>query len=119
MKTTEQQAYEVQRAKQIIREKAEEAEGPEVGEGVTMCHYSDRHAGTVIDRTMKSITVQADKSTNIGTLTDQKWTYERDPEGPTFVFTLRKNVTWRIERSNQKDGTRLIKGRSEHYDPHF
>jgi len=107
-------------AKRELARRAELA-GPAVGDGVTMCHFTDRHAGTVIKRTPKTVTVQRDKATRVdgnGMSDAQQYEYERDPEGATYVFSLRKNGTWR-QRGHEEQGTRLVAGRREYYDFSF
>lgn len=98
-----------------------EAAGPEVGDGVTMCFYTDRHACTVISRTAKTVTVQRDKARRVdenGMSDAQQYEYERDPHGATYVFSLRKNGTWR-QRGDSERGSRLVLGRREYYDYSF
>lgn len=69
----------------------------DVGDGATLCLYSDRYACTVIAKTSKTITVQRDKATRDPNFKpkweaggfsaicvnqeEQSWTYERDPNG--------------------------------------
>ena len=38
-------------------------ENAQVGEGATVCYFSDAHAYTIIKRTAKTLTLQRDKAT--------------------------------------------------------
>lgn len=98
-----------------------EIAGPDVGDGVTMAGWSDRHAATVIKRTPKTVTVQQDKATRTdgnGMSDAQSYDYARDPEGATYRFSLRANGTWRKVGDSEK-GMRLVAGRREYYDYSF
>jgi len=106
---------------QLYQEQADEIAGPDVGDGVTMAGWTDRHAATVIKRTPKTVTVQRDKATRSdsnGMSDSQSYTYERDPEGATYRFSLRKNGTWRKVGDSDK-GMRMVAGRREYYDYSF
>lgn len=94
-----------------------------VGDGVTMCHWSDRHAGTVtaVSPSGKTVTVQRDKATgHHHEMTDQQeWTYERDPHGITQTFTLRRDGRF-WARGNAIGGLPVLgDGRHEFYDYSF
>ena len=101
-----------------------------VGDGATVCFWSDRHAYTVIKRTENTITLQRDKvfrdpdykpkyipggfSVICLNNDEQKWLYEPDPEG-TII-----KAYW----SNKKNGyywkgLHVIYGRNEFYDYNF
>jgi hypothetical protein len=71
---------------------------PQVGDGATINHYTDRSAGTIIEIcSPKKIKVQDDKATRIdsnGMSESQDYSYERDPEGHIRTFTQRKNGMW-------------------------
>jgi len=113
--------YTETRLAELRERQRAELEGPAVGDGVTMCFFSDRHACTVIKRTAKTVTVQRDKATRSdgnGMSDAQSYEYERDPGGATYVFSLRKNGTWR-QRGDSDRGTRLVAGRREYYDFSF
>lgn len=108
-----------------------------VGDGATVCGYSDRRAMTVIEvrKGGKEVVVQRDKAT----LTNnderqfypggfvghtvfpngQKYSYECDPQGYTEVYSLRKNGRWVLAGDSMNGGQRLIDGRHEHYDYNF
>ncbi len=71
-------------------------EKPEVGMGCTIGIGSDSYAATVISISPSGhqLTVQHDKATrtdNNGMSGSQVYEYERDPNGSTMKFTLRKN----------------------------
>lgn len=105
----------------------------EVGDGVTMCLWSDRHACTVIARTAKTMTIQRDKATRdpnfkpewiLGGFSaictnshEQEWTYERDPDGEII------KCRWSEKRGGWQTGSdgsiRIMRGRHEHYDYNF
>tara|TARA_S200002703_G_scaffold16715_2_gene13916 strand:- start:175 stop:579 length:405 start_codon:yes stop_codon:yes gene_type:complete len=115
-----------------------------VGDGATYTSYTDRHAGTIIKRTEKTITWQRDKATLLNgrnsdesdaleffpggfvghTTGRQRYEYERDTAGEVKKFTLRtlKNgrQIWKRAgvRTNERGGT-LDVGRAEHYDFNF
>jgi len=73
----------------------------QVGDGVTVCLWSDRHAGTIIKRTPKTIVIQEDKATlspdfkpefSIGGFcahctnqSEQSYTYEKDERGSIYT----------------------------------
>jgi hypothetical protein len=81
-----------------------------VGEGATICGYSDRHAGTVIAMTAKSVTIRMDKATLLNGMNSdapdklvchrggfcghvegtQRYKYEPDPEGRVVIGRLVK-----------------------------
>jgi hypothetical protein len=98
---------------------------PVVGMGVTMCYWSDRHAGTVIavSESGREVTVQQDKafrSDKNGMSEAQEYDYESWPEGPVTVFTLRKNG--RFYQKGQPMGstpTLWLGTRREFYDYSF
>lgn len=106
---------------------------PKVGDGATICHWSDRHAGTVIGWDGKTVTVQKDKATRVdkGMMTDcQSYTYEADPNGTVFCFKKDSKGKWRAMHHNPDTGKLFMspKGngaglwlgvRDEHYDYSF
>lgn len=87
-----------------------------VGVGVTEIMWTDRKAGTIIEvkRNGKTLVVQYDKATRTdanGMSDAQSYSFERDANGATREFTLRKDGTYRA-----KGGTgRLIVGVRDHY----
>lgn len=105
----------------------------DVGDGVTMCLYSDRHACTVIAKTAKTITVQRDKATldpnfkpkwEPGGFSavclnqhEQKWNYERDPNGEvTRCYWSEKLGRYTTGRDQS---VWISPGRHEFYDYNF
>jgi hypothetical protein len=102
----------------------------EVGEGVTIQLFSDAHAGTVIRKTVKSVTVRRDKATlkdsfkpefhaggfaaHCSNQSQQEYNYERDPEGETITFRWSDKF-----QAYQSKGRFLKKGRKEFYDYNF
>lgn len=105
-----------------IAEDATPAE-PKVGDGATELMYSDRRACTIIKVHGKTLTVQRDKATRAddhGMSDSQDYTYERDPNGVTATYTLRKNGRWIRAGESMRSGQVLGVGyRSEHYDYSF
>lgn len=113
--------------------------GFEVGDGATACGWSDTKAGTIIEASATKVTWQRDKATllnaaNSGaddaltfeaggflghTSGTQRYSYERDTDGATLVFTLRKNGKWVKAGEGMKSGMKLKAGRSEYYDFNF
>jgi hypothetical protein len=96
-----------------------------VGDGGTVCGWSDRHACTVIAVSAlgKVVRVQRDKATRTdenGMSDRQTYTYERDTEGATYDFSLRKNGMWVEVGSPMRDGYVLQLGhRRSYYDFSF
>ena len=98
---------------------------PHVGQGATICYWSDRHAGTIISLSedAKAVTWQRDKVKRIdtnGMSESQNYEYEPDTQGEIIVFTLRKNGRWIRKGQSMRNGTTLSIGhRSEYYDYSF
>lgn len=104
-----------------------------VGDGVTVCLWSDRHAATIIKRTATTITLQYDKATidpdfkpefivggfaaHCTNQEEQSYTYERNPEGAIETYRWsKKNARYQ----GGGDGSiKVIKGRHEFYDYNF
>lgn len=105
-------------------------EHAKVGDGATLCYWSDRHAYTIIKRTAQSLTLQQDKATLSPDFTpefisggffahcinqnEQRYSYEPNPDGQII------KVWW----SKKKNGffwndLRVIPGRHEFYDYNF
>ena len=115
---------------QIRREKNREIE---VGDGVTMCYYSDRHACTVIARTKTTLTVQRDKAIldpnfkpewipggfagHCTNADEQSYTYEIDPNGAIY------KCNWSEKNGRFQHGSdgsiKVKRGRHEYYDYNF
>ena len=98
---------------------------PAVGDGVSICYWSDRHAGTIIhvSPSGKRIVVQRDvaiRTDSNGMSDDQRYEYLRNTKGATYTFTLRKNGRWVQVGEEMRDGTScLTSGRYEFYDYSF
>ena len=111
--------------------KIEERREVKVGDGVTVCYYSDCKAYTVIKRTKATITIQRDKATldpsfkpefiaggfvgHCVNQSEQTYTYERDENG-----------TIQTARWSERDGMfkvngclKVYNGRHEFYDYNF
>ena len=102
-----------------------------VGDGATICLWSDRHAGTIIKVTKSTITVQRDKATldpnwkpewvaggfagHCTNQDDQTYTYERDLKGEVETFRW----STKYNQYGQPGNLRAIKGRHEFYDYNF
>ena len=108
----------------------------QVGDGATYRTHSDRHAGTIIEASEKKIVWQIDIATldpsfkpNVvsggfaGHCTnqdEQSYTYERNPEGYTMVFTLRKNGVWKLKGVGMNEpGCVLTEGRNQFHDYNY
>lgn len=91
----------------------------QVGDGVTICYYTDREAGTIIKRTKNTITYQQDKAIRIddnGMNDCQEYRYERDPNGKIEVYHWsNKYGCFR----NSKNHLYVIYGRHEYFDYSF
>jgi hypothetical protein len=105
----------------------------DVGDGATVCLFSDKHAATIIKRTKTTITVQYDKairdpnfkpefipggfSAHCTNQREQSYTYEPDPEGRIEKYY------WSEVRGRWQGGGDgsivLIPGRHEFYDYNF
>lgn len=102
-----------------------------VGDGVTVCLYSDRYAATVTKVTKATVTVKRDKATldpnfkpefvvggfvaHCTNQEEQTYTYETDPDGEEYTFRWSK----KYGRYGQPNDLHLIKGRHEFYDYNF
>jgi hypothetical protein len=70
---------------------------PEIGMGVTILSWTDRHAATIVHVGSKLVVVQEDKATRTdknGMSECQEYTYERNPNGPRYTFRREKNGYW-------------------------
>lgn len=105
----------------------------EVGEGVTYCLWSDKHACTVIARTRCTLTIQRDKAIldpnfkpewipggfagHCTNQDEQSYTYERDPNGQIY------KCRWSEKNGRFQTGSdgsiRIARGRHEFYDYNF
>lgn len=92
-----------------------------IGMGATICYWSDRSPATVIQilQDGKRVIIQEDKFTrtdNNGISELQEYDYERDPNGATYVVTLRKDGRYKISKSNT---IVALGARRKYYDPSF
>jgi len=97
---------------------------PQVGMGATQCVGSDRRAYTVVEIINdRKIVLQRDKVKRIdsnGFSTEQKYSYEPNPNGHEVVVTLRKNGRWCEVGEAIDNGVQYVVGhRKEYDDPHF
>lgn len=102
-----------------------------VGDGVTINLWSDRHAATIIKKTAYSVTVQQDTATlspdfkpewiaggfagHCVNQDEQTYTYERNPNGRVETFRWSK----KYGRYGTPGNPSLSKGRHEFYDYNF
>jgi hypothetical protein len=96
-----------------------------VGNAATVNWWSDSKAGTIIQVSPsgKRITVQLDKSTRTdknGMSDCQHYEYERDINGATYEFSLRKNGRWVVIGHETRHGVSCtIGGRYTYHDFSF
>jgi hypothetical protein len=93
----------------------------QVGDGATICLWSDRKACTVIARTARTITVQGDRAVRVdnnGMSECQQYEYHRNPEAGISTYSLRKNGRW-VRVGDTLNGQCLVAGRHEFYDYAF
>jgi len=105
-------------------------EDAKVGDGATICMYSDRHACTIIKKTKCTITLQRDKATRLTdpiiipggfaghciNNNDIEYDYEVDLNGGTDIaYWSEKNNWYAIWHGT----TPVVPGRHEHYDYNF
>lgn len=98
-----------------------------VGDGCTICYYTDREPATIIEISDdgKTIKVQEDKSTRTdhnGMSECQTYEYERDLNGSIHIFKqTRKNKNFYTDNGKYNDwGTWLgFGGRRKYYDYSF
>ena len=107
---------------------------PNVGDGITVCLWTDRHAYTVVSLIGSTgFVAQRDKATRTNRDEDsfspggfvghtshgqngQQWSYEADPDGATVKVTRRKDGLWRPAGAGTKP---VLYGRYEKYDYNF
>lgn len=115
---------------EILKEKNREVE---VGDGVTICLYSDKYASTIIKRTKATITVQRDKAIKdpnfkpnfiVGGFAahctnqdEQSYTYESDPDG--LIETFRWSEKHGRFQGGGDGSITVINGRHEFHDYNF
>lgn len=102
----------------------------QVGDGATVCYWTDRHACTIVKRTPKTLTLRRCKATlsddfkpdfvvggfiahctNNGA---QKWEYEEDEDGEIYKAHWSEK-----KKSFFVHGLRVVSGRHEFYDYNF
>lgn len=97
----------------------------QVGDGATLCYWSDRHAGTIIavSPSGKRISVQRDIATRVdsnGMSGNQEYTFLPNPASHIYEFTMRKNGYFVQVGEDMKNGTIChTTGRYEYYDFSF
>jgi len=108
---------------------AEQNREIEVGDGVTLHLWSDRHACTVIAKTKTTITIRRDKAIRNPDFRpvyeglccinqdEQEYTYEPDPNGEVI------RCRWSEKRGRYQTGSDgsmgISRGRHEYYDYNF
>lgn len=103
---------------------------PELGMGVTMYGWSDRHSGTIVhvSENRKEIIVRGDRSVRMdknGMSECQQYKFYQvtpvgQPEKLGSIYTLRKNGRWILAGDNLHKGQALSLGsRDEYYDFSF
>jgi len=80
---------------------------PEVGDGVTICYWSDSEPATIIkvSTSAHKLTIQTDKSKRIdknGISESQEYEYTSDPDGSVYVAYLRLDGTYRLTGSKTR-----------------
>jgi len=111
----------------------------QIGDGATVCMWSDRFAATVIEASEKRVVIQYDKQELLNGMRSgeadalqcavggfmghvsgaQRWSYERNEQGRTAVYTLRRNGQWIRKGDEMRGGQKLVKGRSAYTDFNF
>lgn len=82
------------------------SKAPEVGDGVTIFHWTDRSAATVVrvsksGRTCWIRPCKATRADKNGMSESQTYTYEEIPTAKEIRVSLRKNGEWRIVKGNK------------------
>lgn len=101
-----------------------------VGDGATIHYWSDAHAGTVVKKTAKTLTIRQDKATlaedwkpefipggfaaHCINQNEQRWTYEPNENGCVYV------AYWSEKKCGYySHGLHVTPGRHEFYDYNF
>ncbi len=110
---------------------------PEIGMPATLCGWTDRYPGTVVEVVAKPgkpvfVTIQEDDAKApagvCNTFTEmQTWEYTANPNGCTYTFRQRADGKWEEVRKSESGrwsktgaGRGLVLGRREKYrDPSF
>lgn len=111
----------------------EECREVEVGDGVTLCLYTDAHAYTVLKKTAKTILIQRDRAildpsfkpefvpggfaAHCVNQEEQRYTYERDPNGETVRCYWSEKLGRYTTGGDQS--IKIRPGRHEFYDYNF
>lgn len=98
----------------------------QIGDGVTLLRWTDRHAATVIDvsKDGKTITIQYDSVVFApGSMGTSVQSCDPDPNGAIEIAKFGR-AGWRTVnpmtgRYGIKSGSRIIPGRSPYHDPTF
>ena len=115
----------------FLKESRDLLENGKIGDGVTACYYTDRHAYTIIGRTAKTLRIQRDKATlskdfkpefiiggfaaHCTNNNSQRYDYAKDPDGVIkTAYWSEVNGCFRIDGS-----TPLSIGRHEFYDYNY
>lgn len=96
---------------------------PEIGMGVTILGWTDRHAGTILEvsKDGKSITIARDEAKPLhkGMTDCQDYEYKHGTK-PYATYTLRRNGRWVAKGQTMNGGSSLKIGeRDEYYDFSF
>lgn len=80
---------------------------PQVGDGATIFHYTDRSAATVVrvSKSGKTAWIQADRAIRTdenGMSESQSYRFEPNPKGNIVRVSKRKNGEWRMSRDVRK-----------------
>lgn len=102
-----------------------------VGEGATVLFWSDRHAGTIVKVTPKTIQIRRDKATldpnwkpeiipggfagHCINQSEQTYMYEEDPNGYLYKF----HWSEKYQSFGTPNNLRALKGRHEYFDYNF
>ena len=87
---------------------------PEIGMGVTVCHWTDRSAGTVVswDGKILGITADTAERTDSNGMSDaQDYAYTSHPDGPVQYWRKDKDGRWeQIEQGYEPEFKQLPAG---------
>jgi hypothetical protein len=94
-------------------------------DAATMNGWSDRNPATIVKRTAKTITVQADRAVNMSAPghdayahgSGQVVIFERDYDAELRTYTLRKNGRWVQSGASLRGPSLTIGTRSYYRDP--
>ncbi len=105
-----------------------------VGDGVTLCMYSDRMAMTIVEKSDRKLVAQRDNAEldpaykpefvaggfagHCVNQHEQKWICTPNPDAYRETFTLRKNGKW-IRKGESLKASYLVAGRQPFHDYNF